>query len=333
MPLEPLHIDPNVVARSVLLADRRCADPRGHFEILLPSRYRASDVAPVLPSQADSPAPVALFTSVDAPFAELEIKGLFLRREVAPADVLRALCTRYRTLEQRRVPSPGGDLLDLQTRSLEVEPAYLSRWWTVKDGDANGGRLYLLEARAAPSDYPAVAAELATMLASFRLLHPTKWDYFEKLTSLRQTAPRDVLAFYPESWALEVARDGSDGPMIAHLRQTLAGVPIGRITVLVMAGEHEPAAMQAAYRETLGGEVEWLETEPSEPFASLERAWTSRGRVSGPESALELTAFLGRRPDATVLLGLAGLSASADPLAAATLRRALEIVRDTLRIA
>lgn len=333
MALSPLAIDPRVAGRARLLNDTRCADELGHYRIVLPERFRLVDREVVVPTNDRSPVSVALLRTLDAPRTEVEIVGLFLRREVAPADVLRALLHEHTILEERSVPSPGGERLDALTRKVGDEP-YLSRWWTVKDGGAHGGRLYVLEGRVAEAAYPAVAAELSTMLASFQLLHPTPWDYFEQLTSLAQKTPNDILCFYPESWQLTVASDGSDGtPYVAHLWQVLGQQLIGRMTILSTSDAPLPEKALEAYAGTQGAPIAWGPVEPSAPFGGLESAWTARGTSSLDGASVELRVHIGQRSGTTIVLGLAGIPASVDALAASTLRRALEVVHDTFRIA
>lgn len=332
MPLSPLAIVPRIAERSRLLNDTRCPDELGHYRIVLPERFRVVDREARVPTNEHSPVSVALMRTLDEPRTELEIVGLFLRREVAPADVLRALLHEHTILEERRVPSPGGELLDVLTRKVGDEP-YLSRWWTVKDGGAGGGRLYVLEGRVAQAAYPAVADELATMLASFQLINPTPWDYFEQLTSLAQKTPNDILCFYPESWQLTVASDGTESPYIAHLWQVLGQQLLGRMTIMSMSGADAPEKALEAYSATHGAPIRWDPMEPSAPFGGLDRAWTARGTSSLDDTSVELSAHIGQRSGSTIVLGLAGIPSSVDALAASTLRRALEVVHDTFRIA
>jgi hypothetical protein len=332
MGLSPLTIIPRIAERSRVIDDTRCQDELGHYQILLPERFRLVDRECRAPSNQHSPVSVSFIRTIDEPRTELEVIGLFLRREVAPADVLRALLHEHTILEERRVPSPGGELLDVLTRKGGAEP-YLSRWWTVKDGGAQGGRLYVLEGRVAEAAYPAVADELSTMLASFRLLHPTPWDYFEQLTSLAQKTPNDILCFYPESWQLTVVSDGSAGPYIAHLWQVLGQQLLGRMTILSMSGAEAPEKAIEAYAGSQGAPIEWGPVQPSTPFGGLETAWTARGVSSLRDTSVEVSVHIGQRAGATIVLGLAGIPSSVDALAASTLRRALEIAHDTFRIA
>lgn len=333
MTLPELQIDPRVAERSFKLTDTRGADPVGHYELLLPERFRPVDLPPGLPSNEDSPVRVALFKTVEGPLAELEITGLYLRREIAPADVLETLLGDERVVVgSRRVPSEGGDQLDVLTRQVADEP-YLSRFWTVKDGGANGGRLYVLEARASEADYPAFAEPLSTMLASFRLLNPTPWDYYERLAQLARKTPNDVLCFYPESWQLEEVSDGRDGPFAVSLWQVLGGRLLGRISVVSQRGEESPEAVIERHAASLGAPVDWAPLEDADPFGGLERGWTRRGRTALGDTMADVRVHVAQGRGATVLLGLAGVPARVDALAAASTRRALDIVRETFRIA
>lgn len=331
MALSPFALDPAIAPRARLVSDTRCPDEIAHYQILLPERFRMVDRDCRAPSNEHSPVSVSFIRTVDEPRTELEVVGFFLRREIAPADALLAMLQEHTILEERRVPSPGGDLLDVLTRKGGAEP-YLSRWWTVKDGGAQGGRLYLLEGRVAESAYPAVADELSAMLGSFRLLNPTPWDYFEQLTSLAQTTPNDLLCFYPESWQLTVASDGSEGPYVAHLWQVLAKQLLGRITIMSMPEAAAPEEVLERYA-SLGAPVAWEPVQPSEPFGGLETAWTARGTSSLNEASVELSVHIGQRSGGTILLGLAGIPTHVDAMAAGAVRRALEVVHDTLRVA
>ncbi len=331
MALSPLTIVPAIAERSSVLSDTRCDDPRGHYELLMPKGFMPVDKPYVLPSQEHSPCQVALFQTTEPPLLELEITGMFLRREIAPADLLERLLHEHIVLETRRVPSRGGDRLEALTRAIGREP-YLSRWWTVKDGGAEGGRLFILEGRAAEPHFEAAADTLTTMLASFRLLEPTPWSYFEELRQLGRKAPNDFVCFYPASWRLEVARDEADG-FAANLWQLMGGRLMGRIAILSERGELSPDEAIARYEATLNGPVQWADVEDREPFGLLDRAWTRRGRATLEHVVLDLTVHVGRHAGGTVVLALAGLSATIDPLVAATNRRALDLLCETLRVA
>jgi len=240
--------------------------------------------------------------------------------------VLEALLTGEHTiLERRRVPSPGGDGLDVLTRSFAGEP-HLSRWWTVKDGGSRGGRLHLLEARARER-LPAARRFALDDARELPPAHPTPWDYVERLTSFARKSPNDILCFYPESWQLEVK---SEGPLVAHLWQVLGGRLPGRISLVSLAGGRD-AALEA-FAGTLEGSLGWVRAQVCEPFGRLERAWTRRGRAAPNETAVELDVHIGERGEGAVALGVAALG-EVDPLGRAILRRALEVVRETFRIA
>ena len=333
MTLPELQIDPRVAQCGAKLTDERGPDPVGHYELLLPERFRPVDLPPATPSNLHSPVQVALFQTLGEPLAELEITGIFLRREIAPADVLEALLGPSRTIvESRRVPSPGGDLLDVLTRQVGDVPS-LARWWTVKDGGADGGRLYVLEARTAASDYPVFADPFTSMLASFRLLNPTPWDYNERLSQLARKTPNDILCFYPESWQLEEVSDGSDGPFVANLWQVVGDKLLGRLSLVSQRDEESPDALIERHAESLGAPVSWAPIEDAEPFGGLERGWLRRGRTMLGEAAADVRVYVTQGRGMTVLLGLAGVPAREDPLAAASMRRAAEIIRETFRIA
>lgn len=332
MTLPELTIDPRVAERSFKATDKRGADPVGHYELLLPERFRPVDLPPNVPSGEDSPVRVALFKTVDDPLAELEITGLFLRREIAPADVLTALLSDRDVVDSRRVPSDGGDLLDVLTRDVADE-AYLTRWWTVKDGGARGGRLYVLEARASEATYPDVADQLSTMLASFRLLNPTPWDYYEQLSQLARKTPNDILCFYPESWQLEEVSDGSDGPFVANLWQIVGGHLLGRISIVSERGETSPEAVIERHAESLGAPVSWADIEPGTPFGGLETAWARGGRTTLRDTMADVSVHVAQGRGATVLIGLAGVPARVDALGWASMQRAVDILRETFRLA
>ena len=333
MTLPELRTDPGVAQRAFKLTDTRGPDPVGHYEVLLPEGFRPVDMPPGTPSSDHSPVCVSHFQTLGEPLAELEITGLFLRREIAPADVLESLLGPNRVIvESRRIPSRGGDLLDVLTRQ-GGDVRSLARWWTVKDGGAAGGRLYVLEARTAAAHYPAFADQLSTMLASFRLLNPTPWSYNERLSQLARKTPNDILFFYPESWQLEEVSDGSEGPFLANFWQVVGGRLLGRLWVVSERGEEAPEVVIERYAESLGAPVDWAPIEDAEPFGGLEYGWTRRGRTMLGDTAADVSLRVAQGRGATIVLGLAGVPARVDALAAASMRRALEIVRETFRIA
>lgn len=326
-----LRIDPTVAERSGRLEDTRGHDATGHYELLLPLRFRPVDLPPQTPNQETSPARVALFQTLEGPFAEVEITGLFLRREIAPADVLESLLgPDQEVVESRRVPSPGGDQLDVLTRRNGPVPT-LTRWWTVKDGGAQGGRVYLLEARARADQYAQVAPELETMLASFRLLNPTDWDYNERLKPFSRRAPNDIVFFYPESW--QRRDETTDGSLIANFAQEIGGRFVGRLTVCSETGEPDAMDRIARYAETLGAPVDWAPIEEVPAFAGLERGWRRRGRTSMDGAIADVRVEVAQGEGGTHLIAIAGTATREDQLVAATLRRTLQVVRDTYRVA
>lgn len=334
MTLPELQIDESVRARSFKVSDTRGSDPVGHFEIMLPGRFRPVDLPPNTPSNAQSPVRVALYQTVEGPLTQVEITGMFLRREMAPADVLKGvLGAERRTVESRRVPSKGGDLLDALTRQPGADGPLFARWWTVKDGGANGGRLYLIEARVSERHYAQVEAEIASILASFRLLNPTAWDYNERLSQHTQRTPNNILFFYPESWQLKEVHDGSEGPYVADLWQVVGNRLLGRINVVSQADEESVTQVIERHAETLGAPVSWAEREESAPFAGLERAWIQRGRTALNDTFADISVHVAQGNGKTVLLSAAGIPTRADALAAATLQRAREIIQETFRIA
>ncbi|MGE0788172.1 MAG: hypothetical protein AB7S26_21045 [Sandaracinaceae bacterium] len=330
MALPPLTIDPLVAQRCVKITDERGDDPRGHYELLMPEQFRPVDKPFGMPSNEESPVQVSLFQTMEPPLAELEITGMFLRREIAPADMLELLLADQTIVEQRRVPSPGGDLLDALTR-VGGERPYYSRWWTVKDGGSDGGRLYVLEARAEEAIYPQVQDQLSTMLASWKLLHPTDWDYFEELRQLARRTPNDFVFFYPASWQIDLKTDEPDEVM-ADLWQVMGDKLAGRITVLSRPGQIAPDAAIDRYAESLGAPVAWTDLEEMAPFGGLERAWTRRGRTHLGEAVADLTVRVGQKGGGTIVFALAGVSASVDAFAYASMRRALDVLTETFRI-
>lgn len=333
----PTELLPSTRDRSLLFIDQRAKDRRAHFTILLPERMRCVGRPVVLPDEEYSPVSVALFRTKEEPRVEVEIVGLFLRREIAPADVLRTLLEGSTLLAERTVPSAGGDLLDALTRHEAPEP-YVSRWWTVKDGGAGGGRLYCVQARVAEAHYRQVADELYAAASTFRLLNPTPWDFFEELCSLSRRTPNDFLLFHPLSWQLQVASEpGPERPFVAHLWQRLGGTIAGRISVLSVESL-DPAALFEVYERSIrqhAADIAWEALTPAPAFARGERAFRTRGQARPRDGSppVDLCVSIVTRGRGAMLLGLASIQPSVDPLAAAMNERALHIVEQTLRIA
>jgi hypothetical protein len=308
--------------------DTRASDASGHYEIMLPAWMRAIAGPVVVPTRERSPVSVASFRSIEGPPVEIEIIGVFMRREVAPADLLEVLLDRHTMIERRRTTSEEGDQLDAMTR--RSGNAYVSRWHTVKDGGSHGGRVYVLEARAGERTHAERGAELSAALSSFRLLAPTPWPYFEELSSLSRREQGFVL-FHPDSWQLAVV---SEAPFVAHLVQAAGANVLGRMTVVSAAGVDASAALEIYDRSlrATGAELHWSATEPTPRFAGLDHAWRARAKArwaaSGNSASIDV--HLGIKRDRAILLALAGIDV--DPLALAITTRALAIAKETLRV-
>jgi hypothetical protein len=313
--------------------DTRSDFPEGHFEIDLPPAMRPVDRPVVIPSAEDSPVSVARFRTDSGPRLEIEVVGLFLRREIAPADMLEVLLRDYEIVERRRVASEGGDHLEALTRKVGDYP-YLSRWRTVKDGGTYGGRLYLIEARAAEDDFRAADVELARAIASFRLTHPTPWPFFEQLTLLSRERPNDFALYLPESWKLEIVKEEDEALFLAQLWQVEDSTPLGRITVISTAGVDDPMALLDVYERSLrgrGAEVRWDRREEAASFGGLTRVTEAHGRATLGTARVDLHVHVGSRGAGMFLIGLSGHAREVDPIVHAINERALAIGRATMR--
>lgn len=342
MPSFPVHVDRSFEARSWQHLDDRALALHSHFRIRLPHWMRPVALPAVAPSEEVSPVSMATMRTLSEPRAEIEVIGFHVRREIAPAAFLRPLLADYEILSERSIEALEGEHLDVLTRRT-LDTTYLSRWRTVKDGGANGGRLFVLEARTAEAAYPALADDLFAAISSFELLRPSGWPYFERMVSVARAQPADFAIYHPESWRLEVAREDDDGAgvFVAHLLSAIEGRSAGRITI-TCARDATAASLLDVYVRSLrarGASVELGSAVDAPRFGGLERAWTTRGSASLPRDGtapgreLAVRVDVGRRGSAWYLLGLMGVGPRVDPLAAASNERALELMRALMRTA
>lgn len=268
-----------LTARYHRVRDERGRDPADHYHVVLPRHWETSGEPPARATDDEPFTRHALHGSAGE--ATLEITTVHLPREVAGADWLELALSSlgHEIVHRVRTPTPGGDAADLLTRSEQDGARYVSRWRTIKDGRADGARLFCLEARAAETRYRELAQDLYVAVHGFELLRPSAWPLAEDLRTYARATPGDFAVLYPRSWSASELHASGDAVAL-ELHNDLGDVELGRISVLCSARGVDGRSLLDVYARSLvtHGVVPELPPLTDAPaFGGVDRAWMTAG--------------------------------------------------------
>ncbi len=319
--------------------------PAWDFSLLLPRGWAASSVKPELPGPARPVTSLAIFgTEGSMPACEAEVYASEIFREITAADWLEGFFAArgIEVLERRRVRTPqAGDRLDALTRRSSPTGPILSRWFTLKDGGDDRGRLLIIEVRTHESFYPKLAEDMLVVVGSFEMLHPSGWPFAERLRTFTSARPGDFLVYYPESWTAQEVTGPDDDECVAELSHTVADAPVGQITLICTLHAENPQTLVDRFARSLrrrGLDLQMPSVAEVPALGGLEQAWEGRGNAvedaaSGGPPPFDVQVALGRQGRIWYLFALLGVTRAKLHSVAALNERAFEIVQRFLRTA
>jgi hypothetical protein len=326
------------------LVETRCASQAWHFCMAVPRGFERVRVPADVPT---TDAPQQLLARLVEPLrreAEIEVGGVLLDREVAPADWLRLRLEDLgeTILHERELPSITGPALDVVSVSAGPGPKAVSRRLAFKDGN----RLFVFEGRATADAYAEHAAEFLTAMQTLRPLHPSPWPLAETLSAFARGVPTEFALLYPDSWILTEDPEPSENVSSAQLHHLVHGERVGSITFASVRRtvEADPQHLAESYLDELrrvGLDVPpiTLAREPDcavaarpglPPASPFDELWTG-GDPGALAGNVDLRVTVGIRADALYLFGQLGPSRRAAPRLWAIHKRAHALCIERMR--
>lgn len=302
------------------------ADERRHFTLLAPPGFRWRPLE-------EAQSPDGLLVSLVRPLPETVEIAVFaddVAREVSPAEwALHRLERDGHALWARReAATPIGTMADLLTRKEGPHGAVIARTNMAKDGK----RIFTVSCQAGEQEYPQWASDFYVTLASFKLLHPEQMPLAEKLASYCYLHPAVVGFSYPDSWT--VAEEAlSESECDVRLDAAAGDRGAGSIHLSARA-DVRPRKLVADHWARLARQGIQLGDRPelaprTAPDGFLEASsLTATGEQDGQE--VEVRAMVLATEKATLLLGTHGPTRARSAVDWMVLKRAFELVRDTV---
>ena len=189
-------------------------------------------------------ASIGLLRRVAVPEADLEVQLALLSREVNPADWLELYLQQggHKTLRERRLQSPFGEVGDVLTKVIIDSKTYVERSMAIKDGP----RLFLVQGRVGESGYPKVAEEFLIAFQTFALTNPSGEHFVEPMAIYKFDAPLAAKFLFPKSWNFKEDPHPLPGGTTFSLLNVRANQSFGQFTFAAIprgtAEDHQKSA-------------------------------------------------------------------------------------------
>lgn len=310
-------------------------DPSLHLQLALPQTWTVAAITEDAALAEDRPfVQLALMNSAKDS-GTIEVACALLLRECHPADWLEEYLRRrgHRIMESLRVPSPFGDVGSYLSSAESEGKVLLARTIGIKDAD----RIFLLQGRAADTDFQAHAATFGVVEQSLHLLHPSLRRCAEPITEHSINRPVACVFLVPSSW-----QSADDEPQ-----------PAGGRGFLLLNGSEEAVRgqimVQALPRHAVENQDQLLSrfaerlaarglSAPQMPLATMETGpafsggWRADFTARSAEAEAEITLCVLEHPRAWLVFGLISVPRQADPVAYMVNRRAFDIALETLAL-
>jgi hypothetical protein len=248
------------------------------FGLVLPKSIRRATPQTAVPKPGGPMLSLALLNRPDPP-CDIEIFGQHLLHELHPADCLdiwleKQACT---ILSRKRVPTIAGDVGDIVVQWKVNDDVFLGRLFAIKTGP----RLFVIWARTAESNYPALAEPIFLSLSSFHVLDATPGPLAEKVQWTAASLPIPWKIALPVSWKIT---EESATAAAASFQATLPSNPpsnmLAKISFAVIAPNQITDSAQAfekmhAALHDAGVSTEPAAITPIHADAPYTQAWQS----------------------------------------------------------